>query len=119
MQPAARRARSNKQARRPRNMASQFASAITQPLRRGGAILILSVTVLVSSLSAQQQGPLPAPATSATAQPAAPAAPAASLPSQGTVSVAPATKTQSDSGNISHEPPSLPVEQIIQKFGER
>jgi len=94
-------------------MANEFASPINKLLRRVGAILILAAAALVSSLSAQQQGPLPAPAASPTAQsapspqPGAPASPA------------PAAKTQSESGTISHEPPALPVEQIIQKFGER
>src|SRR6266849_11041902 len=95
-------------------MAKEFASPIHKLVRRVGAILILAAAVLVSSLSAQQQGPLPAPPpASPTAQPTpSPQPSAASSP-------APAAKPQSESGTISHEPPALPVEQIIQKFGER
>jgi len=94
-------------------MANEFASPINRLLRRVGAILILAAAALVSSLSAQQQGPLPAPPASPTAQSAPPPQPAAPA------SPAPAAKPQSESGTISHEPPALPVEQIIQKFGER
>jgi len=95
-------------------MANEFASSINKLLRRVGAILILAAAALVSSLSAQQQGPLPAPPA------ASPTAQSAPSPQPGApASPAPAAKTQSESGTISHEPPALPVEQIIQKFGER
>ncbi len=95
-------------------MAKEFASPIHKLVRRVGAILILAAAVLVSSLSAQQQGPLPAP------PPASPTAQPAPAPQPVTgASPAPAAKPQSESGTISHEPPALPVEQIIQKFGER
>jgi len=51
-------------------MAKEFASPINKLVRRVGAILILAAAVLVSSLSAQQQGPFPAPPpASPTAQP--------------------------------------------------
>jgi hypothetical protein len=63
-------------------------------------------------LAAQQQGPLPPPPASGTPQPARPPQEPAGP------SAAPA-KTARDSGNVTHEPPSLPVEQIIQKFGDR
>src|SRR6266404_1150227 len=93
-------------------MANEFASPINKLLRRGERCGGENQYGADSSLSAQQQGPLPAPsAASATAQsspqPAAPASPA------------PAAKPQTESGTISHEPPALPVEQIIQRFGER
>ena len=91
-------------------MANEFTSPINKLLRPVGAVLTLAVAILVSSLSAQQQGPLPAPPASPTAQPAPPPQP---------VAAAPAAKPQSESGTISHEPPSIPVDQIIQKFGER
>ncbi len=95
-------------------MAKEFASPIHKLVRRVGAILILAAAVLVSSLSAQQQGPLPAPPpASPTAQPAPARQPVAGA------SPAPAAKPQSESSTISHEPPAIPVEQIIQKFGER
>ncbi len=83
-----------------------------RPMRRIAAISIFAALVLACSLTAQQQGPLPAPPASGTSQPAPPTQPAAASP-------APAAKTQSDSGSISHEPPSIPVEQIVQKFGDR
>jgi len=93
-------------------MANEFTSPINKRLRPVGAVLTLAVAILVSSLSAQQQGPLPAPPASPTAQPAPPPQPVAAT-------AAPAAKPQSESGTISHEPPSIPVDQIIQKFGER
>src|ERR1700692_2119438 len=83
-----------------------------RPMRRITAISILAISVLAFSLAAQQQGPLPTPPASGTSQPAPPTQPAAASP-------APTPKPQSDSGSISHEPPSIPVEQIIQKFGDR
>ncbi len=79
---------------------------------RIAAILILAAPVLAVSLAAQQQGPLPpSPATEA-AQPASPSKPAAASP-------APVAKPQSETSAITHEPPAIPVEQIIQKFGDR
>jgi hypothetical protein len=95
-------------------MANEFGLLASKLLRRLSAALILAAPFFISSLDAQQQGPLPAPPASETSQPA-PAAqpPAASAPA------APTRKPQNDSGSISHEPPSIPVEQIIQKFGER
>src|SRR6266852_2048750 len=76
-----------------------------------------SALLLISSpwacvLAAQQQGPLPPPPASGTPQPARP-------PQQPAGPSAAPAKTASDSGNITHESPSLPVEQIIQKFGAR
>jgi hypothetical protein len=76
------------------------------------AILTLAAPVLACSLAAQQQGPLPSPPASGTSQPAPPVQPAAASP-------APVAKPQNNSGAISHEAPSIPIEQIIQKFGER
>jgi hypothetical protein len=97
-------------------MASQFRFRTSKLLRRMAAALLLAVPVLASSLAAQQQGPLPAPSPSPSeashAAPPPPAQPAAA-------SQAPAAKPQGDSGSITHEPPSIPVEQIIQKFGDR
>ncbi len=76
-----------------------------------------SALVLISSpcacaLAAQQQGPLPPAPASGAAQPARP-------PQEPPGPSAAPAKTARDSGNVTHEPPSLPVEQIIQKFGER
>jgi len=76
------------------------------------AILILAAPALAFSLAAQQQGPLPAPSASAAAQPAPPTHFPAASP-------APAAKAQSETNAITHEPPAIPVEQIIQKFGDR
>jgi hypothetical protein len=80
--------------------------------RRIAAALIVAAPFLTSSLDAQQPGPMLPPPASIASQPAPATQPAAA-------SAAPAPKPQSDSGSISHEPPSIPVEQIIQKFGER
>jgi hypothetical protein len=93
-------------------MASQFRFRTSKLLRRMAAALLLAVPVLASSLAAQQQGPLPTPSPSEASHAAPPAQPAAA-------SQAPAAKPQGDSGSITHEPPSIPVEQIIQKFGDR
>jgi hypothetical protein len=93
-------------------MANRFTSPQNRLLGSIGAVLIVAIAVLVSSLSAQQQGPLPPPAASPTAQPS-------STPVPATPSAAPAAKPQSEAGSVSHEPPSIPVEQIIQKFGDR
>ncbi|HLZ90650.1 MAG TPA: hypothetical protein VKQ28_02960 [Candidatus Acidoferrum sp.] len=71
--------------------------------------LLLFAPPLAASLAAQQQGPLPAAAPTPSASQQQPVA----------VSPTPAAKSQSDSGTITHEPPSIPVEQIIQKFGDR
>ena len=90
-------------------MANRFRFQASKTQKRLTAILILAAPLLASALVAQQQGPLPAPAHADATQPAPPAA----------ASPAPAAKPQSQSGNITHEPPALPVEQIIQKFGER
>jgi hypothetical protein len=93
-------------------MANRFTSPQNRLLGSIGAVLIVAIAVLVSSLSAQQQGPLPPPAASPTAQPSPTPVPAAP-------STVPAAKPQSEAGSVSHEPPSIPVEQIIQKFGDR
>jgi hypothetical protein len=90
----------------------QISNLSSRTLRRISAVSILGLSALTGSLAAQQQGPLPTPAPSDENQPAPPAQPSPAAP-------APTTKTQSDSGSISHEPPSIPVEQIIQKFGDR
>src|SRR5260370_20857378 len=92
-------------------MANKFGFAMSKTKRPLIATLILAAPFLAFALAAQQQGPLPAPAADAR-QPAPPAQPAPAAP-------APAAKPQSESGNISHEPPAIPVEQIIQKFGDR
>jgi hypothetical protein len=93
-------------------MANEFSSPSNKLLRRVGGTLILAGAVLASSVLAQQQGPLPAPPASPTSQPAPSPQPVAASP-------APAAKSQSESGAISHDPPSIPVEQIVQKFGDR
>jgi hypothetical protein len=74
-----------------------------------GGAAILAAPLLAFSLAAQQSGPLsPPPASS---QPAPPSQSASAAP-------APAAPSKNDS-NISHDPPAIPVEQIVQKFGER
>ncbi len=79
---------------------------------RVAAILILAAPVLAFSLAAQQQGPLASSSAPEAAQPAPPSHASAASP-------APAAKPQSETNAITHEPPAIPVEQIIQKFGER
>src|SRR6266481_38345 len=93
-------------------MAREFGSPTSTLPRHMAAILILAAPALAFSLAAQQQGPLPAPSASAAAQPAPPTHFPAASP-------APAAKAQSETNAITHEPPAIPVEQIIQKFGER
>jgi len=93
-------------------MANKLGFRSSKLQRRMAAALLLAAPVLASSLAAQQQGPLPAPSASEPGHTAPPAQPAAA-------SQAPAAKPQGDSGSITHEPPSIPVEQIIQKFGDR
>jgi len=70
-----------------------------------GVVFVLGAVFLVYSVGAQEHGPIPQPAS-------------------GTV-VASAPPTQSSSGSrdrgshITNEPPSMPVEEIIQKFAQR
>jgi hypothetical protein len=93
-------------------MANEFRLITSKLPKRISAALMLAAPLYTLSLDAQQPGPLPPPAVAEASQHAPAAQPAV-------VSAAPAPKAQSDSGGISHEPPSIPVEQIIQKFGER
>jgi len=93
-------------------MANHFGFRTSKLQRRMAAALLLAAPVLASSLPARQQGPLPASSPSEASHAAPPAQPAAA-------SQAPAAKPQGDSGSITHEPPSIPVEQIVQKFGDR
>src|SRR6266849_6756575 len=86
-------------------------TAIKQRFFVSAALLLIS-SPWACVLAAQQQGPLPPPPASGTPQPARP-------PQQPAGPSAAPAKTASDSGNITHESPSLPAEQIIQKFGER
>jgi len=91
-------------------MANEFRFMTNKTLRRMTVALILAAPLLASSLDSQEKGPLPPPPASVASQPAPVSQPAAA---------APTAKTQNDSGGISHEPPAIPVEQIIQKFGDR
>src|SRR2546423_4069200 len=69
---------------------------------------ILAASFIAFSLAAQQRGPLPPPP--AGTQPATP-------PQTAAGPVHPAA-SKSDS-NITREPPALPVEEIVQRFGAR
>jgi hypothetical protein len=71
----------------------------------------LGVALLALPLFAQQRGPLPAP-------PASDNAPAAPAKRQEVARSSTTAGPVSDS-RISKEPPALPVEQIVRKFGER
>ena len=96
-------------------MATQFRLIENKLPKRIFAALVVAAPIFASLLNAQQQGPLPPPSTSASSQPA-PVTPPAAAPM---ASPASASKQQGDSGTISHDPPAIPVEQIIQKFGDR
>jgi len=93
-------------------MAKEFGFATRTFQWRAAAILIVAAPLFASTLSAQQQGPL-------AASPAAEAALPAPSPQPAAASLALAAKQKSDPGTITHEPPAIPVEQIIQKFGDR
>jgi hypothetical protein len=93
-------------------MANEFGFRTSTLPRHIAAILILVASVLAFSLAAQQQGPLASSSASEAAQPARPSHASAASP-------APVAKPQSETNAITHEPPSIPVEQIIQKFGDR
>jgi len=91
-------------------MANECGFITRKAPRRMAAALMLAAALLASSLNSQEKGPLPPPPASAASQPTPVVQPAAA---------ASAPRAQNDSGSISHEPPALPVEQIIQKFGDR
>jgi hypothetical protein len=63
-----------------------------------------------AEIQAQQQGPLPVPASAKTTVAPKP---------QSQESSAPAATSKSTSSGISTEPPAIPVDQIIQRFGQR
>jgi hypothetical protein len=90
-------------------MANELRLITRKMPQRISAALILAAPFFAYWVGAQQPGPLAPPPTSAARQPAPVIQPSA----------APAPKPQSESGTISHEPPAIPVEQIIQKFGDR
>jgi hypothetical protein len=71
----------------------------------------LTAACVVLPLCAQEKGPLPPP-------PASESTPAAPPKRQETAAAAPRPAAR-DESHISKEPPTTPVEQIIQKFGER
>jgi hypothetical protein len=75
------------------------------------AVLLAVSSMCCRSLGAQPQGPLPTPPPNASAPQAKPDA-AAAPPAQGT---APPGATST----ISNQPPTLPVDQIIQRFAAR
>lgn len=85
---------------------------LPQSMRRIVAMSTLATSIIACSLAAQQQGPLPTPPASGAGQPAPSTQSASPSP-------APAGKPQSGSSGISHDAPAIPVEQIIQKFGDR
>lgn len=85
---------------------------LTQTMRRIVAMSTVAASIIACSLAAQQQGPLPTPPASGAGQPAPSTQSASPSP-------APAAKPQGGSAGISHDAPAIPVEQIIQKFGDR
>jgi hypothetical protein len=76
-------------------MVKEFGFSTSTLQRQMAAILILAAPALAFSLAAQPAAAAPAPAP------------------------APAAKPQSETSAITHEPPAIPVEQIVQKFGDR
>jgi hypothetical protein len=74
-------------------MVKEFGFPTSTLQRRIAAILILAAPALAFFLAAQPAAAAPAPA--------------------------PAAKPQSETSAITHEPPAIPVEQIVQKFGDR
>jgi hypothetical protein len=74
-------------------MVKEFGFPTSTLQRRMAAMLILAAPALGFSLAAQPAAAAPAPA--------------------------PAAKPQSETSAITHEPPAIPVEQIVQKFGDR
>ncbi len=74
-------------------MVKEFGFPTSTLQRRMAAILILAAPALAFFLAAQPAAAAPAPA--------------------------PAAKPQSETSAITHEPPAIPVEQIVQKFGDR
>ena len=85
-----------------------FSTAIRDRFLFPAAVLVL-FAASVGVVAAQQQGPLPTPPPASGPQPAPPV--------QSEVTTARVAQVQS--GNITHEPPDIPVEQIIQRFGAR
>lgn len=85
---------------------------LTQTMRRIVAMSTVAASIIACSLAAQQQGPPPTPPASGAGQPAPSTQSASPSP-------APAAKPQGGSAGISHDAPAIPVEQIIQKFGDR
>src|ERR1700740_443778 len=86
-------------------------SALNLTRRSGRIVLgaVLAAPFFALSLAAQQTGPLPpTPSTDAGRAPVASATPAP-----------PPHAVKNSTSDISKDPPSIPVEQIIQKFGER
>lgn len=74
--------------------------------------LALAFTFCSLSLAAQQQGPLPVPPKSAAGSQAPPPAATPASPT-------PDASSKTGEGSISSQPPSMPVEQIIQRFAAR
>jgi hypothetical protein len=93
-------------------MVNEFGARTRRLPRRVAATFILAAPALAFSLAAQQLGPLVISPAAEAAQPVPASQPTGAFP-------APAVKPQSESNAITHEPPSIPVEQIIQKFGAR
>jgi hypothetical protein len=73
---------------------------------------LLTVSLCCVSVGAQQSGPLPTPPGSSAPQPQ-------DKPDAQTPAPAPATTPQPANSTISNQPPSQPVEQIIQRFAAR
>lgn len=83
-------------------------------LRAAGLVLIVPVACLAAAMQHEGPLPLPPPAATSTAPPTSSPKSPERAPSQ--MPVGPA-KTEANA--ISKEPPAIPVDQIIQKFGER
>jgi hypothetical protein len=91
-------------------------NVISERINKLRAVIILSGALFAAScvslpLAARQQGAIP-PAHSAEAPPAR-------KPQESQAAPAPAAAQKSDASTISNQPPDIPVEQIVKKFGER
>lgn len=89
---------------------ASFGNAIIESGKIAIRVLLLMLGALLPmTLDAQQQGPLPPPPPGSVVPYSPPPQPAAG----------PSEARQSDSSHITNQPPSLPVDQIIQKFADR
>jgi hypothetical protein len=76
------------------------------------SLLLLAVSFFAFPIAAQQQGPITPPPTPSYGAPAGP-------PPKPAEPIAPAPAQRDQGSEITHQPPSIPVEQIITQFAAR